>query len=301
MIGRDVQRVEVVEVGLYLRPVLDLVAHRNEDVFDLLPQQRDRMKVAPPYAASGQRYVNALFGQLFGLSFRGETGLQFFDLGFDVIFQLVEPLPGGATLFGRKIAERFHFGKDHAFFACGHALPDPAVAQRLRIGVGRDGFKLDVEIFSQFRDSIGHKFGLLNLKTQDPGKGLRESWVGNYRILPEPKSDGGFARIQRLLRRTHEFGESLRLVDGQVGENFPIQVNPGHFQAMHKLAVIQPVQPRRSADADDPERTVITLLDLAPDVSEFERALNRFSHRTIKLALRPAIALRKLLQFFAFV
>src|SRR5215813_4535185 len=281
VIGRDVQRVEVVEVVLDLRPVLDLVAHRDKDVFDRLPQQRDRMKVAPPYAASGQRYVNALFGQLFGLSFRGETGLQFFDLGFDVIFQLVEPLPRHATLIGRKIAERFHFGKDQAFFACSHALPDPAVAQRPRIGVGTYGFKLNVEIFSQFLDSIRHKFGLLNLKTQDPSKGLRESWVGNYRILPEPKSDGGFARIQRLLRRAYEFGESLRLVDGQVGENLPVEVDPGHFQTVHELAVIQTAQPRRRADADDPERTVIALLDLAPDVGEFERALNRFSHRTV--------------------
>src|SRR5215510_8248387 len=139
-----------------------------------------------------------------------------------------------------------------------------------------------------------------NLKTQDSGKGLWESWVGNS-ILSEPNSDGGFARFQRLLRRTHEFGESLRLVDGQVRENLPVEVDPGDFQTVHELAVIQPVQSRRSADADDPERAVITLLDLAPDVSEFERALNRFSHRTVKLALRPAIALRKLLQFFAFV
>src|SRR5215813_5733756 len=127
VIGRYVQRVEVVEVGLYFRPVLDLVAHRDEDVFDLLPQQSYRVKVAPPNASSGQRHVNALSGQLLGLSFRGETGLQFFDLGFDVIFQFVEPLPCHATLFGRKIAERFHFGKDQAFFACSLALPDPAV------------------------------------------------------------------------------------------------------------------------------------------------------------------------------
>src|SRR6266545_1785410 len=72
VIGRDVQRVEVEEFGLDLRPVLNLVAYRDEDVFDLLPQQRDRMKVAPPYAASGQRHVNALFGQLFGFSLGGE-------------------------------------------------------------------------------------------------------------------------------------------------------------------------------------------------------------------------------------
>src|SRR5262245_43281880 len=108
-----------------------------------------------------------------------------------------------------------------------------------------------------------------NLKTQDSGKSLWESWVGNSRILREPNSDGGFARFQRLLRRTHEFGESLRLVDGQVGENFSVEVDPGHFQTVHELAVIQPVQPRRGADADDPERTIITLLDLAPDIGEF--------------------------------
>src|SRR5882672_2862788 len=131
--------------------------------------------------------------------------------------------------------------------------------------------------------------------------GLRESWVGYSRILTEPKSDSGFARFQRLLRRTHEFGESLRLIDGQVGENLPIEVDPGDFQTVHELTVIQSAQSRRRADPDDPERTVITLLDLAPDVGEFERALNRFPHRTVKFALRSAIAFRKFLQLFAFI
>src|SRR5262249_36629443 len=89
-----------------------------------------------------------------------------------------------AALFRRKIAERLHLGEDRAFFTCGHALPDPAVAQHLRVGVGLDRLKLALEIFPQFGDSIRH-MSASNLKTQDSGNGLRESWVGNFRILPE--------------------------------------------------------------------------------------------------------------------
>src|SRR5262245_25207912 len=79
---------------------------------------------------------------------------------------------------------------------------------------------------------------LVKLKDPRLQRVLRESWVGDSRILPELKSGGGFARFQSLLGRTHEFGESLRLIDSQVGQNLAIEIDPGHFQTVHELTVI---------------------------------------------------------------
>jgi hypothetical protein len=60
MVLRDVQRGEVVEVRLDLAAVFDDVAERDEDVFDALAQNRDRVTVAVRRTAAGQRHVDAL-------------------------------------------------------------------------------------------------------------------------------------------------------------------------------------------------------------------------------------------------
>ena len=58
MILRHRQRFEVVEVGLDLRPVGDGEAELREDRLDLAPRQRDRVQVAEPMHAPGQRHVD---------------------------------------------------------------------------------------------------------------------------------------------------------------------------------------------------------------------------------------------------
>src|SRR5260370_40434611 len=46
MTFRDVERVEIIKVGFDLAIVFDGIAERNEDVFDALPHQSDRMQVS---------------------------------------------------------------------------------------------------------------------------------------------------------------------------------------------------------------------------------------------------------------
>jgi hypothetical protein len=48
MAGREVERFEVVPVELDFGAFGDLVAEAGEDVFELAPDPRDRMQMAPP-------------------------------------------------------------------------------------------------------------------------------------------------------------------------------------------------------------------------------------------------------------
>src|SRR4051812_28729174 len=57
---RDVERREVVEVGLDFGAVIHRVAHRDEDVLDALSQESYRVEVAAPRPSSGQSNVEPL-------------------------------------------------------------------------------------------------------------------------------------------------------------------------------------------------------------------------------------------------
>ena len=55
----DIQRVEIVIIRLDFAVVLDRIAHRDENVFDLLPQYRDRMQMPCSRTAAGKCYIEA--------------------------------------------------------------------------------------------------------------------------------------------------------------------------------------------------------------------------------------------------
>src|SRR5712691_6554172 len=57
---RNVQGIEIVEVGLNLPIVLDRVAKSDEDVLDSLTQEGDWMKMPATRPAAGECYVNTL-------------------------------------------------------------------------------------------------------------------------------------------------------------------------------------------------------------------------------------------------
>src|SRR5439155_752621 len=59
MTFRNIERVEVIEVSLDLAIVFDRIAERNEDVFDPLPHQGDRMQMARARPAPWNGYVEA--------------------------------------------------------------------------------------------------------------------------------------------------------------------------------------------------------------------------------------------------
>src|SRR5690606_16028973 len=60
MAFRDIQCVEIVIIRLDLAVVLDRISHRDEDLFDTLPYDRDRMQIPTLHASAGKSYVNAL-------------------------------------------------------------------------------------------------------------------------------------------------------------------------------------------------------------------------------------------------
>jgi hypothetical protein len=59
MILRNVQRVEVVEVGFDLAAVFDRISERNENIFDSLTQESDRMAMSVRGRRPGQSDVDA--------------------------------------------------------------------------------------------------------------------------------------------------------------------------------------------------------------------------------------------------
>ncbi len=132
----NVQGVEIVIVGLDLAVVFDRVAHRNENVLDLLPQDRDRVQMTGPRTPARNGNIEAFaldlqfidsFGQasftgfqcrndvaLKGLDGLSECGpVRFVDLSYR-LFQLDQPrsLSGKPYSNIQKVTElRFGVGE----------------------------------------------------------------------------------------------------------------------------------------------------------------------------------------------
>jgi hypothetical protein len=75
--------------------------------------------------------------------------------------------------------------------------------------------------------------------------------------------------------------ESRRIARRHFRQNLAVQAHPGHFQAVHELAVGKARLPAARVDAHNPQRTEFALLVFAADVSVFERLLDGFLRRAI--------------------
>ena len=58
MTFRNIQRVEVIEVGFDLAIIFDGVTERDENIFDALAHQRDRMQVTRTRTTTGHGHIN---------------------------------------------------------------------------------------------------------------------------------------------------------------------------------------------------------------------------------------------------
>lgn len=74
VVGQEVQRVEVEVLGLHLRALGDLPAHRDEHVGDLLGDDGDRVPGADRRTASGERHVDGLGDQHCGVALGEQRG-----------------------------------------------------------------------------------------------------------------------------------------------------------------------------------------------------------------------------------
>ena len=106
MLGRHVERFEVVVVVFDFGPFEHLVAEAREDLLHLFAHQAERMAKAEDRRAAGQRHVHRAGGP----ARRGERGFAFGDRGFDRLLQLVGQPPDRAASPrawpGRRVHER---------------------------------------------------------------------------------------------------------------------------------------------------------------------------------------------------
>src|ERR1700751_3103014 len=104
MVGREVQRFEVVIIGLDNRPFLDGITQVSKYRYDLMDRVNDGVFGADRAALARERDVESLRRKL-GL---GGAALDPFERGayqlFDAAFQLINSLPGLAfCFFGRRL------------------------------------------------------------------------------------------------------------------------------------------------------------------------------------------------------
>ncbi len=158
VVGRHVEGLEVVVVVLHLGPVVDLVAHRHEDVLELLADHGQRVAVPHVGVPARQGGVEAVLAQRVPaallLEARGERHEPLLDRRLRRV-QLLARLP---TLGVGQLAERLQEGRERP------RLPaEESVAQRLegRGVVRRGGRGVELRpqrtgLVTDLLDGVGH-------------------------------------------------------------------------------------------------------------------------------------------------
>ncbi len=133
VLGRDVERVEIVPVALDLRAFGDREAHIGEDSGDLLGDLAHGVDRTLRHRAGGQRDVEGLGGEAGLEGGVGEPGAGLGEGGVQVVLQGVERRAGGLALLRGHPAELAHHQRDLALLAergKPHLLDGGLVARR---------------------------------------------------------------------------------------------------------------------------------------------------------------------------
>src|SRR5215472_17163870 len=107
------------------------------------------------------------------------------------------------------------------------------------------------------------------------------AWLTGYR-----------ARTESLPRLLGEALKGAGIVDREIGKDLAIEVHSGSLEAVDELVVAHPVQLGGSADADDPQRAVLTLFLFAPGVGKLQPALHGFFGGAIQFRFSKEVAAR---------
>src|SRR3954447_1232008 len=86
--------------------------------------------------------------------------------------------------------------------------------------------------------------------------------------------------------------ESLRILDGEIGEHLAVERDLGLLQPGDELVVREPVRPRGRVDAHDPESAERALLVLAVAIRVRERVVDLLLRVAVGGLLQPPVALR---------
>ena len=179
-------------------------------------------------------------------------------------------------------ADQVHEGGDPAALAA-----DPAVAERLQVGVGTHAGQL--------------------LAEKERGRGRRPmdgsiGDIGTAVTVDGPATTGrdrldvGFGLALWPFDERRKRGGLAR---GELGEALAIERDAGRLEPVHQHAVGHAVLARGGVDADDPQAAVVALLPLAADVGVDARLLGRLLHELVKLALVLEVALGELGELLA--
>ena len=95
--------------------------------------------------------------------------------------------------------------------------------------------------------------------------------------------------------------EGRRILDRNIRQDLSIHFDSGLLQSGNELVVVQSIQARRGADADDPQAAEVTLSHLAIAIGIYKRLLDGFFSELIQLALVEVVTLRKAEKFLAAV
>ena len=304
MLGRHVQRVEVVPVVLDLGAFDDREAHAREDLLDPLAHDGQRMAMAEARPAAGQRDVDAAGGR--GVLRRVFVGA---PARLDRLLQLVGVAADVLLLIGRRAADQLHPARRR----CCSCVRDsdregtwrrratrrpPARARtrrrarRRRLGWGEVGHR-----------SSGLELGAAELATLQLARSTQPLAPDVYAraaalalaAFDATAFSAFFADLTAIfaarLGLLGQRRERRRAGDRQLREALAIERDAGVLQAVDQLAVGQAVLARRGVDADDPQAAEVALLAAAADEGVLERGVDRFLRGAIQLALVGVVAL----------
>ena len=137
VVGRDVERREVVVVELDLGALDDVEAHAQEDVLDLAPGLGDQVQVAGRQRrVAGQRDVDAVLGQAALELGVLERGRALAEHRLERLAHLVRGLADRAALLRRQVADA---AQDAGQLGLAAQVADAQLLERGGLGGGGDG------------------------------------------------------------------------------------------------------------------------------------------------------------------
>src|SRR5215470_300594 len=254
MIVGEIERAEVVVVGLHLGPLRHREAEPFEDGNDLFLHADDGVDGAGGGEAAGQGEIHVARGESLAMLLRLERlvarGERLLHLAFGEVRLLANARPIG----GRHLAE----------------------AAKERGQLTRAPEHAHAHVFEGRRGS-----GPGDVR-QGPVEDVLDPRVRRHRLALLGSRDRG------------GLGEGGRIRHGQLSEDLPVEVDPGLLEPRHEDGVGQPELATRCVDAHDPEGSRPALLLLATLVGEGARAEHRFRRRAVQLAAPAEIPLRLL-------
>src|SRR5690606_9104381 len=162
VLGREVERLEVVAVRLELGAGHDLVAQGGEDVEEPVRDERQQVQPARRRTGAGERDVEALARELPGDGLALQLLAATLEGGLEGLLLGVDGLAGDAALLGGQRPEALQAGGDDALLA---QEPDAVRLQGLQVRRGGDAGELPLQV-QTFGSSVFHVSPLHSLQRE---------------------------------------------------------------------------------------------------------------------------------------